>query len=174
MSCCLVRSALKDCLATYTTYSAPLPMPRKLWGGSGTDTGQIVWQKWRFTCLLANRKPPWSHTDFYTRAVFVAFSDSGACDCVFYVFTIASSFCYSPTSYLSLNFITRTSQHICLARTLCCTIGILYPDVVQVVCGEGIWKPCTDWIFVRNASRPTPLLKCKRLTFVGGLNYLPN
>jgi len=173
MSCCLVRAALKDCLVTYTTYSAPLPTPRKLWGSSGTDTGQTVWQKWRFSPLLANSKTPWSYTDFYTRALFVDFSDSGACDCcVFHVFTIASSFCYSPTSYLSLNFITRTSQHICLARTLCCTVGVLSPDLVQVVCGKGIWKSRTDWIFAWNATPPTPLLKYKRLTFVGGLNYL--
>ena len=73
-----------------------------------------------------------------------------------------------------LYFISRTSQHICLARTLCCTIWILSPDLGQVVCGEGIWKPCTDCIFVWNATGPAPLLKYKRLTFVGGLNYLAN
>jgi len=153
---------VRRCQRHGNSEGVPVPIPDRLCGKNGV-----------FSPLLANSKTPWSYTNFYTRALFVAFSDNGACDCcVFRVFTIASSFCYSPTPYLSLNFITRTSQLICLARTLCCTIGVLSPELVQEVYGKGIWKPCTDWIFVWNATRPTPLLKYKRLTFVGGLNYL--
>ena len=88
-----------------------------------------MWPAWRSACLLANSKAPWSYTDFYTRARLVAFSDSGNCDCCVCVrfsrWLVASVF--SPASYLSQKFITRTSAHICLARTLCCTVVIQSP-----------------------------------------------